>query len=97
MTEYRVGAQIGWHRDAPAFDIVVGVSLLGDCTMQFRPWPVVKTAAPGQKRSKPVAQTLAARSAYILQGSARTHWQHHIPPTKALRYSITFRTLRQKS
>ena len=95
LTEYPPGAQIGWHRDAPAFDIVAGISLLGDCTMQFRPWPVVKTGAPGQKRPKALAQLLAARSAYLLRGTVRTQWQHHIRPTKTLRYSITFRTLRR--
>jgi hypothetical protein len=39
------GAPIGWHRDAPGFDVVAGVSLLKECTMQFRPWPVQKLAA----------------------------------------------------
>jgi hypothetical protein len=34
------------------------------------------------------------RSGYVLSGAARYAWQHSIPPTKALRYSITFRTLR---
>ena len=97
VTEYRPGAQIGWHRDAPAFDIVVGVSLLADCTMQFRPWPVIKAAAAAGKRAKPLSQVLAARSAYILRGAARAQWQHHIPATKMLRYSVTFRTLRQTS
>ena len=97
VTEYRAGAQIGWHRDAPPFDVIVGISLVGDCTMQFRPWPIVKAAEPGRKRAKPPSQVLAARSVYILRGSARSHWQHHIPPTKTLRYSITFRTLRPKS
>ena len=96
VTEYQPGAQIGWHRDAPSFDVVVGVSLLGDCTMQFRPWPVIKSADAGRKRGKPLAQLLAARSAYILRGAVRTHWQHHIPSAKTLRYSITFRTLRTK-
>jgi alkylated DNA repair dioxygenase AlkB len=33
-------------------------------------------------------------SAYVLAGEARSKWQHSIPPVKALRYSITFRTLR---
>ncbi|MFL5967577.1 MAG: hypothetical protein ACJ747_13605, partial [Gaiellaceae bacterium] len=37
---------------------------------------------------------LAPRSGYVLSGDARTKWQHHVPPTKSLRYSITFRTLR---
>jgi alkylated DNA repair dioxygenase AlkB len=97
VTEYRAGAQIGWHRDAPAFDIVVGLSLLSECTMQFRPWPVVSGAAGARRAAKPLRQVLAPRSAYVLRGSVRTQWQHHIPPTKALRYSVTFRTLRQKS
>jgi alkylated DNA repair dioxygenase AlkB len=33
----------------------------------------------------------------VLAGAARTAWQHSIPPTKELRYSITFRTLRSKT
>jgi alkylated DNA repair dioxygenase AlkB len=37
---------------------------------------------------------LEPRSGYVLAGEARTAWQHHVPPAKALRYSITFRTLR---
>jgi hypothetical protein len=27
-----------------------------------------------------------------MRDEIRWHWQHHIPPTKALRYSITLRT-----
>jgi alkylated DNA repair dioxygenase AlkB len=37
---------------------------------------------------------LLPRSGYVLAGDVRTKWQHHVPPAKALRYSITFRTLR---
>ena len=37
---------------------------------------------------------LAPRSAYVMQSNIRWEWQHSIPPTKQLRYSITFRTLR---
>ena len=96
ISEYPAGAGIGWHRDAPPFDIIVGISLLAECTMKFRPWPVLaKAAAAAQKRNKPIARVLEPRSAYILQGDARTKWQHHIPPMSRLRYSITFRTLRQ--
>ena len=40
---------------------------------------------------------LEPRSAYVLGGAARSAWQHSIPPTKDLRYSITFRTLRNPS
>jgi alkylated DNA repair dioxygenase AlkB len=93
VTEYPPGAGIGWHRDAPAFDIVIGISLLSACTMQFRPWPAEKYSG---RRSKPVAQVLEPRSLYILQGPSRTRWQHHIPEAKDRRYSITLRTLRRQ-
>ena len=88
VTDYPPGA---WHRDAPVFDIIVGVSLLSECTMHFRPWPVEKLAA---KREKPLKQVLETRSAYILRGPSRNRWQHHIPPAKTRRLSVTFRTLR---
>jgi hypothetical protein len=35
-----------------------------------------------------------ARSAYLLSGPARSVWEHSIPPVDELRYSITFRNLR---
>jgi alkylated DNA repair dioxygenase AlkB len=91
ITEYPPGAGIGWHRDAPPFEIVVGISLLSACTMQFRPWPHAKASG---KRTKPLAQLLEPRSFYILQGVSRTAWEHHIPEAKQRRFSITFRTLR---
>jgi alkylated DNA repair dioxygenase AlkB len=98
VSEYPPGAGIGWHRDAPPFDLIVGVSLLAECTMKFRPWPAIakKETRAGTNRVKPIARVLAPRSVYILQGEARTKWQHHIPPMTHLRYSITFRTLRRK-
>jgi alkylated DNA repair dioxygenase AlkB len=95
VSEYSPGAAIGWHRDAPPFGVIVGISLLAPCTMKFRPWPVpAKGAAPASKRTRPLSQTLEARSVYVIEGKARSHWQHHIPPAEALRYSVTFRTLR---
>lgn len=93
VTDYPPEAPIGWHRDAPGFDIVVGVSLMSQCTMQFRPWPV-QTAAP--KPMRPLKQILEPRSGYILRGRSRTAWQHRIPPVKQRRLSITFRTLRMR-
>jgi alkylated DNA repair dioxygenase AlkB len=93
VTDYPPGAQIGWHRDAPGFDIIVGVSLLSECTMKFRPWPVEKL--PSQRR-KPLNQVLEPGSAYILRGPSRNRWQHHIPAGKERRLSITFRTLRSR-
>src|SRR4051794_26828337 len=37
ITEYPAGASIGWHCDAPMFDIVVGVSLAAPCRLRLRP------------------------------------------------------------
>jgi alkylated DNA repair dioxygenase AlkB len=88
VTEYPPGATIGWHRDAPAFGIVVAVSLGAACRFKFR-------RREGDVREI-VELEVQPRSLYILDGPARTQWQHHIPPTKALRYSITFRTVRRK-
>jgi len=93
LTDYPPGAPIGWHRDAPGFDIIVGVSLLSECTMHFRQWPVEKRAT---KCLKPLKQVLEPCSAYILRGPSRTRWQHRIPPVKQRRLSITFRTLRTR-
>jgi alkylated DNA repair dioxygenase AlkB len=41
------------------------------------------------------ALELAPRSAYLLSGKARWSWQHSLPAARALRYSITFRTLKR--
>jgi alkylated DNA repair dioxygenase AlkB len=86
VQRYPEGAQIGWHRDAPMFGTVVGVSLLSPSRMRFR------RDVDGKRESFELV--LEPRSGYVLAGEARTKWQHHVPPTKALRYSITFRTLR---
>ena len=91
VTDYPAGAGIGWHRDAPAFDIVVGVSLVSGCTMQFRPWAAEKNS----KRERLLRQVLEPQSAYILRGLSRTRWQHPIAPTKNRRLSLNFRTLRK--
>jgi DNA oxidative demethylase len=84
---YPPGATIGWHRDAPMFGVVVGVSLGSACRMRFQ-----RTVA-GERSVREVV--LEPGSAYALTGQARWSWQHSIPPTPALRYSVTFRTLRQ--
>ena len=89
VTEYAPGAGIGWHRDAPMFGDVVGVSLLSPCRFRFQ-------RGKGDARETRVS-VLAPRSAYVLTGSARWQWQHSIPPMKTWRYSVTFRTLRASS
>src|SRR6188474_3228433 len=45
INEYPPGAPIGWHRDAPQYDIVGGISMLSACRMRFRPYvsPASKT------------------------------------------------------
>jgi DNA oxidative demethylase len=90
VSRYPPGAGIGWHRDAPMFGrAVVGVSLGSACRMRF------------QRRAGDTRRVfdleLAPRSAYVLGGPARSAWQHSIPATKSLRYSITFRTVRNPS
>lgn len=96
VSEYPAGAGIGWHRDAPAFGVVAGISLLSECRMRLRPQPTAPDSSTPTtpKRVKPLDQVLAPRSAYVLQGTVRWQWQHHIPPIEHLRYSITYRTLR---
>jgi alkylated DNA repair dioxygenase AlkB len=88
VTEYAPGAGIGWHRDAPPFGLIAGISLAGSCRMRFQ-------TGTGSSRQT-CALVLAPRSIYLLTGEARTSWQHMIPPARELRYSITFRTLRTK-
>jgi len=93
INEYRPGTPIGWHRDAPQYDLVAGISLLSTCRMKFRPYH--SRAEPKASRRAATHQlVLAARSAYLMTQSARTAYEHHIPPVAELRYSITFRTLR---
>lgn len=98
INEYEPGSPIGWHRDAPQYGIVAGLSLLSACRMKFRPY--VKPAEITDQRTPRRAThelVLAPRSAYLMTGAARTAFEHHIPPVAALRYSITFRTLRTPS
>jgi alkylated DNA repair dioxygenase AlkB len=89
VAQYRPGTPLGWHRDVPQFELVVGVSLAGSARMRFRPYPL-----HANKREGVFALELEPRSAYILRDDARWRWQHSITPTKMMRYSITFRTRR---
>jgi alkylated DNA repair protein (DNA oxidative demethylase) len=86
VQRYPPAATIGWHRDAPMFGTVVGVSLGSTCRMRFQ---------RGRAENRRVFELkLEPRSAYVLAGEARNAWQHSISPARELRYSITFRTLR---
>jgi alkylated DNA repair dioxygenase AlkB len=88
VIEYPPGAAIGWHKDRPTFDDVIGVSLLSPCTFRLRR----KAGAKWERRSF----TAEPRSAYLLRGPSRTEWEHSIPPLDTLRYSVTFRSLSPK-
>jgi alkylated DNA repair dioxygenase AlkB len=92
VTEYAPGAVIGWHRDAPQYGLVVGVSLSSACRMRLR-------RVHGQE-GEPIERAsviLEPRSLYVMGGDARSEWQHSIPAVDALRYSVTFRTVRPRS
>jgi alkylated DNA repair dioxygenase AlkB len=88
INEYRPGAPIGWHRDRPVFAEVVGISLGAPCPLRLR-----RRAGPSFER---ITVTLEPRSAYLLSGAARGDWEHSIPPAAAHRYSITFRSFRDR-
>ena len=90
VTEYPEGSVINWHRDAPPFDVIAGISLLSDCIFKLRPHEVSK-----QTRKATVSIPVRRRSLYLISDEARTAWQHSISPVKQKRYSITLRTLRQ--
>jgi alkylated DNA repair dioxygenase AlkB len=90
VAEYREGTPLGWHRDVPDFEDVVGVSLLSEAVMRFRPYP---PDAP--KKADILKLAVQPRSIYLLRGPARWEWQHSVAATRQLRYSITFRTPRR--
>jgi DNA oxidative demethylase len=88
LLRYDPGAGIGWHRDRPVFEHVVGISLGSAATMRFR-----RRRRDGFDR---ISLQLAPRTAYHLTGEARWAWEHSIPAVAARRWSITFRSLSQK-
>jgi len=89
IAEYRQGTPLGWHRDAPDYELICGVSLGSSARLRFRPWPPREP-----KKQDIVAIDLAPRSAYCMRDTARWGWQHSVPPVPGLRYSITMRTAR---
>lgn len=87
VAEYRPGTPLGWHRDVPDFEDVVGISLASEAVLRFRPYP------PDAPKKKDIVRLVVApRSIYLLRGAARWQWQHSVAPTRLLRYSITLRT-----
>lgn len=86
VTEYD-HAGIGWHRDKPNFEDIIGVSLLAPCTFRLRR----KLGAKWER----ISLEAEPRSVYLMRGPSRTEWEHSIPEVDGLRYSITFRTVRK--
>ena len=85
LIRYDPGAGIGWHRDRPVFEHVIGTSFGAPATMRFR-----RRRPGGFERD---ALPLMPRGAYHLTGEARHRWEHSIAPLPATRWAITFRSL----
>ena len=95
INEYKEDAPIGWHRDAPQYESIAGVSLLSSSRMKLRPYVAPKDVSKLEGPRKTTHELeLRPRSAYLITGEARQGYEHSIPPVASLRYSITFRTLR---
>lgn len=77
LIEYGVGAGIGWHKDRPVFEHVVGISLGAPATMRFR-------RRDGGRFERASAE-LAPRAIYHLSGEARNAWEHSIAAMDAPR------------
>ncbi len=91
VSEYQPGVPLGWHRDVPDFETIVGLSLASTARLRFRPYPWRP-----ELRKRVFALDVEPRSIYALRGEARWGWQHSVPPVPQLRYSITFRTGRAR-
>ena len=88
IIKYEPSAGIGWHKDRPELDAVIGISLGSTATMRFR-----RRTKDGFDRA---SVFLPPRSIYHLDGDVRYEWEHSIAPGTATRWSITFRGLSDK-
>ncbi|WP_369405258.1 alpha-ketoglutarate-dependent dioxygenase AlkB [Sphingomonas pruni] len=85
VIRYDPGAGIGWHRDRPVYEDVVGISLGEPATLRLR-----RRKRSGFER---VSAPLEPRSIYHLAGEVRHEWEHSIVEMERPRWSITFRSL----
>jgi alkylated DNA repair dioxygenase AlkB len=88
LIRYDPGAGIGWHKDRPVFEHVVGISLGTQAAMRLR-----RREGKGFSR---ISVPLAPRSIYHLSGDVRHEWEHSIAPMDRPRWSLTFRSLSDK-
>lgn len=84
LIRYDEGAGIGWHRDRPIYEHVVGISLGATATLRLRR----RVDDKWQRAALP----LERRGVYRLSGQVRHDWEHSIAPMTERRHSITFRT-----
>lgn len=89
LIRYDPGAGIGWHRDRPVYEHVVGISLGEPAILRLRR----RLGKSFQRASAP----LEPRSIYRLTGEVRHDWEHSIVDMERPRWSITFRTLARTS
>jgi len=88
LIRYDPGAGIGWHKDRPVFEHVVGISLGSEAVLRLR-----RRTGPRFERA---TVTLPPRAIYHLSGEVRHLWEHSIAPMEVPRWSITFRSLSDK-
>ena len=89
LIRYDPGAGIGWHRDRPIYEHVLGLSLGVPAEMRFR-------RRRGDGAFDRVAMPLEPRSAYQIVREARHDWEHSIVEMDRTRWSITFRSPSEK-
>jgi DNA oxidative demethylase len=89
LIRYDPGAGIGWHRDRPIYEHVLGLSLGAAADMRLR-----RRRADGSFER--AVLPLEPRGAYHLQGEARHAWEHSIVEMAQCRWSITFRSLSER-
>jgi alkylated DNA repair protein (DNA oxidative demethylase) len=84
LIRYDPGAGIGWHRDRPHFEHVVGISLDAVAEMRFR-----RRSGDCFKRC---SAPLPPCGIYHLEGEVRHEWEHSIVPIERTRWSIPLRS-----
>jgi alkylated DNA repair dioxygenase AlkB len=88
LIRYDEGAGIGWHKDRPIYEHVIGISMGAPAAMRFR-----RQRGRGWERT---SSPLEPRGIYHLSGEVRSDWEHSIVEMDRTRYSITMRSFSAK-
>lgn len=88
LIRYDAGAGIGWHKDRPIYEEVIGISLGAAAAMRFR-----RRKGDGWLRA---SSPLDPRALYRLTSEVRHDWEHSIAPVERTRYAITLRSFSEK-